>query len=214
MPGTDKDINRPPDNPQIEQVVDMAPLKLTPGLKFGPFSVANQVFHVSPSQSSFALVNLKPLLPGHVLVSPVRVTPRLSQLTSQETADLFLTVQRVSKMIERVFHASALNVAIQDGVDAGQSVPHVHVHVIPRKHDDLKDRGGGDQIYDMMDGDDGNIGKHFFEMQRAREARANDRDFTGGPDSQRKPRSEEEMRNEAEWLQSEMKRDIAAEVER
>jgi bis(5'-adenosyl)-triphosphatase len=173
-------------------------------IKFGPFSVASQIFHLSPSRLSYALINLKPLLPGHVLVCPVRVAPRLSQLKPEETADLFMTVQRVAKMIERVYNASALNVAIQDGVDAGQSVPHVHVHIIPRRTDDLKDHGGSDKIYDMMDGEEGNLGKDFLEMQRLRNQRQNHRDFAGGPDSDRKPRSEAEMSREAKQLSEEM----------
>ena len=176
-------------------------------INFGPFSVAKQVFHISPSKLSYALVNLKPLLLGHVLVCPVRCTPRLSQLSVSETADLFVTVQRVSKTIERVFKASALNVAIQDGVAAGQSVPHVHVHIIPRTAEDLEDQGGGDQIYYMMDGAEGDIGKAFMEMQRRRQQRPEDRDFAAGPDTDRKPRTEEEMNEEAAWLKKEMDKD-------
>jgi hypothetical protein len=106
---------------------DMARRQAWASLKFGPFSVANQIFHVSQSQLSYALVNLKPLLPGHVLVCPTRCVPRLSQLTTEETTDLFLSVKRVSRTMERLFNASSLNVAVQDGVDAGQSVPHVQV---------------------------------------------------------------------------------------
>ena len=181
-------------------------------IKFGPFSVASQVFHISPSKLSYALVNLKPLLPGHVLVCPTRCTPRLSQLSHSETTDLFATVHHVSKMVERVFEASSLNVAIQDGVDAGQSVPHVHVHIIPRQADDLKVQGGGDQIYSMMDSEEGNIGQAFLEMQRAREQRVNHRDFVAGPDSDRKPRSEDEMNKEAAWLRGEMDKDEVSEA--
>jgi bis(5'-adenosyl)-triphosphatase len=175
-------------------------------IKFGPFSVASQIFHLSHSRLSYALVNIKPLLPGHVLVCPVRVAPRLSQLKPEETADLFMTVQRVARMIERVYNASALNVAVQDGVDAGQSVPHVHVHIIPRRTDDLKDHGGSDKIYNMMDGEEGNLGKDFLEMQRLRSQRQNHRDFAGGPDTDRQPRSEEEMSREAKQLSEEMEK--------
>lgn len=175
-------------------------------LKFGPFSVASQAFHLSPARVSFALVNLKPLLPGHVLVCPVRCTPRLSQLTPSETADLFVTVRRVSKMIERVFKADALNIAVQDGVEAGQSVPHVHVHIIPRRNGDMDSKGGGDAIYSLMDGEDGNIGKAFAEMQQQRDRRK-DRSFVAAPDADRKPRAQEEMAQEAEWLAGEMTKD-------
>ena len=188
---------------------EMPPLQLLPNLKFGPFQVASQVFHISPSRLSFGLVNLKPLLPGHILVVPVRGVPRLSQLTTAETADLFNTVKTVSRTLQRVYHATSFNVAVQDGIDAGQSVPHVHVHVIPRQGGDYDDKGGGDRIYGDLDGKEGDVGKAFLEMQRIRDERmANGKeDFAGGPDSERKARSEEEMKKEADWLRKEVKWD-------
>lgn len=102
-------------------------------------------------------------------------------------------------MIERVYNATSLNIAMQDGIDAGQSVPHVHTHIIPRKKADMDDRGGSDAIYEMIEGEEGDIGKHFRE-------RCNDRArFPKVDDSARKPRSGEEMTNEARTLAQEMK---------
>jgi len=155
-----------------------------------------QVFHLTPL--SFALVNIKPLLPGHVLVSPRRATPRLSDLSQAEVSDLFLTVQLVGRMVERVYNASSLNVAIQDGPDAGQSVPHLHTHIIPRQNADLDDRGGGDAIYQMLEGEEGDIEEH---MKRKSSARPK---FTAVDNDKREPRSEQEMLKEAEWLAMEM----------
>lgn len=194
-------------SPKESKEVDMVGRQAWSNLKFGPFSVTNQVFHISSSRLSYALVNLKPLLPGHVLVCPTRCVPRLSQLTAEETTDLFLAVKRVSRTIERIYQASSLNVAIQDGVDAGQSVPHVHVHIIPRTAHDLDQQGGPDSIYGMMDGEPGNIGNAFMAMQQAREQRHNNRAFSAGPDSDRKARSEEEMHEEAKRYQREMEKD-------
>lgn len=187
----------------------MPPLQLPPNLKFGPFAVSAQVFHLSPSKLTYGLVNLKPLLPGHVLICPVRTVPRLSQLTPTETSDLFLTVRRVSKTLERVYHASALNVAIQDGVEAGQSVPHVHVHIIPRVKGDMDRHGGSDAIYDLMDGEEGNLGDQFLETYRRRKEREAQGREIGGPDAEEKriPRSEEEMKHEAAWLRDEVEKD-------
>ncbi|KAH7053220.1 HIT-like domain-containing protein [Macrophomina phaseolina] len=168
---------------------------------FGPFLVTPQVFHLTPL--SYALVNLKPLLPGHVLVCPRRVVPRFASLTPAEVSDLFATVQRVSRMIERVYGAHALNIAIQDGKAAGQSVEHVHCHVIPRKERDMDERGGGDKLYDMMEGEEGDIGK---ELRRNQEVEQRHR--FAGPDVERRPRSEEEMRKEAELLAQEMEKEV------
>jgi bis(5'-adenosyl)-triphosphatase len=186
------------------------PLKLTKPVHFGSFGVTSQVFHSTPH--SFALVNIKPLLPGHVLVCPHRRVARVSQLSSAEITDLFLTVQRISRMIERVFSASALNIAIQDGKDAGQSVSHVHCHVIPRKGGDLDDRGGNDAIYDMLDGQEGDLGAHQRDLEiekssREDHLRGGDRQDFAKPDAERLPRTMAEMEAEAKWLATEMEKE-------
>ena len=155
-----------------------------------------QVFHLTTM--SMAFVNIKPLLPGHVLVSPRRVVPKLADLTLEEVVDLFITVQRITKMVERVYRASASNIAMQDGSDAGQSVPHVHVHIIPRKSQDLVDRGGQDAIYTLLEGEEGDIGKHLSESDDERPK------FPKVDEAARKPRSQEDMQEEAEQLQKEL----------
>ncbi|KAI1914145.1 Dinucleoside triphosphate hydrolase [Ophidiomyces ophidiicola] len=175
---------------------------------FGPFLVTSQLT-TEPHQVffttslSFALVNLKPLLPGHVLVSPIRNVPRVSDLTVEETADLFLTVRRVGRMVERVFKASSLNIAIQDGIDAGQSVPHVHAHIVPRHKADLDHKGGSDAIYGMLDGDEGDIARFLWERMERR----NHRKFPAVDNESRMPRSDEEMKEEAERLAEEMEKE-------
>ncbi|KAL8871384.1 MAG: hypothetical protein Q9174_002769 [Haloplaca sp. 1 TL-2023] len=175
----------------------MPPLTSSP-VYFGNFLVTSQVFH--KTAHSFALVNIKPLLPGHVLVSPLRAAQRLSDLNHAEISDLFLTVQQVGRMVERVYGASSLNIAIQDGPAAGQSVPHLHTHIIPRQSADLDDRGGGDAIYGMLEGEEGDVGKHLWESSNRRPK------FPAVDDSSRAPRSEEEMAEEARRLAQEMSR--------
>lgn len=159
-------------------------------------------------------MNLKPLLPGHVLVSPRRVVPRFNDLSAAEVQDLFMTVQRVSRMVERVFDASSLNIAIQDGVDAGQSVPHVHAHIIPRKRDDLKAKGGTDAIYEMMESEDADLAKQLAQKEKAAQAELAEDEkrgkFPAVDNDSRKPRSDEEMREEAEWLADEMAKEEQA----
>ncbi|MBN3275485.1 FHIT triphosphatase, partial [Polyodon spathula] len=99
------------------------------------------------SELSFALVNRKPVVPGHVLVCPIRSVERFHDLRPEEVADLFQTTQRVSSVVEKHFCGSSLTIAIQDGPEAGQTVKHVHVHVLPRKHGDFEKN---DSIYDEL----------------------------------------------------------------
>jgi bis(5'-adenosyl)-triphosphatase len=128
--------------------------------------------------------------------------------------DLFLTAQQVSRMVERVFDASSLNIAIQDGVDAGQSVPHVHAHIIPRRKDDLEEKGGTDAIYDMLESKDADLNKQLSEKERAARAELVEEEKKGGfpavDNDARKPRSDDEMQKEAAWLAEEMAKDQQA----
>ncbi|KAJ5923958.1 Histidine triad (HIT) protein [Penicillium verhagenii] len=191
-----------------DTTTNMSALKgATAPIHFGSFLV----FHTTPL--TFALVNLKPILPGHILVSPRRVVPRVSDLTPAETSDLFLTVRRVGRMVERVYGASSLNIAVQDGVDAGQSVPHVHAHIIPRKAADLDHRGGTDAVYNMLDGEEGDVGKAFRDTNgneglRPETERPQKRTrFPAVDNEARKPRTQEEMVAEAEMLAREMEKE-------
>ena len=104
--------------------------------------------------------------------------------------------------MKRVYNASALNVAVQDGEAAGQSVPHVHAHVIPRKEGDMDAQGGGDKIYEKMEGEEGDVGRHQREVEGQRKGK-----FPKVEDDKRKPRTMEEMEKEARWLAEEMQKD-------
>lgn len=84
----------------------------------------------------------------------------------------------------------------------------MHAHIIPRKREDLADKGGTDAIYGMMDGEEGDLGgqlreRHGEEKEEGQRARFPAVDT----DESRKPRSEEVMMKEAEWLADEMARD-------
>ncbi|XP_048529466.1 bifunctional bis(5'-adenosyl)-triphosphatase/adenylylsulfatase FHIT-like [Triticum urartu] len=115
--------------------------------KFGPYRIdAREVFHATPL--SYAMVNLRPLLPGHVLVCPKREVKRFTDLSTDETSDLWVTAKEVGVRLEQYHKASSLTFAIQDGPQAGQTVRHVHIHVIPRKKGDFENN---DEIYDAID---------------------------------------------------------------
>ncbi|XP_027198686.2 ntrilase and fragile histidine triad fusion protein NitFhit [Dermatophagoides pteronyssinus] len=117
--------------------------------RFGPDAIVKTYQIFAKTFYSIAFINHRPVLPGHVLVSPLRPdSKRLSELNNDELFDLFQLVQKVQKAIELIYNAEASTVAIQDGKDAGQSVQHLHVHVIPRKQTDFG--GNIDQIYQHL----------------------------------------------------------------
>ena len=80
---------------------------------------------------TYAFVNLKPLVPGHVLISPKRVVQRLHELSAAEQQDLWRHVLTVQAIVGRAHSTDDFIVAVQDGKLAGQSIPHVHVHILP-----------------------------------------------------------------------------------
>lgn len=140
---------------------------------FGPWTCPiSEAFYLTPL--TIAIVNLKPILPGHCLVLPRRVIPRFTDLTAAEVSDLWQTVQKLATPLQYHFGADALTLAIQDGAHAGQTVSHVHVHVIPRKHGDFN---RNDEIYDKLEETD---------LRRGIDA-----------SDEREERSEEQMANEA-----------------
>ncbi|KAA0707972.1 Bis(5'-adenosyl)-triphosphatase [Triplophysa tibetana] len=80
--------------------------------------------------------------------APFESSKRFRDLHPDEVSDLFMTTQRVADVIEKHFQATSLTIALQDGPEAGQTVKHVHVHVLPRKTGDFE---RNDSIYDESD---------------------------------------------------------------
>ena len=125
----------------------MTESKSTSQQLFGRFIISpDQIFYMSCH--SFAMVNLRPIVPGHVLICSTRVIPLLSELNDDEYDDLWKTVRVVQRVLKVKYNCDAFNVAVQDGTHAGQSVPHVHVHILPRFSGDLE---RNDDIYDELE---------------------------------------------------------------
>ncbi len=78
----------------------------------------------------FATVNIKPFLPGHVLVCSRRAVAKIESLTLDEIKALFSTAQEISKKLS-IINKCEYNFSIQNGKESGQTVPHVHIHICP-----------------------------------------------------------------------------------
>lgn len=116
-------------------------------MQFAKFKIAAEHIFLRTKHSA-AFVNLRPIVPGHVLVMPNNIVPTLEELSTDEYTDLWLTVRHVQAALKQHYKAQAFNVAVQDGKAAGQSVPHVHVHILPRNGGDFE---RNDDVYDALE---------------------------------------------------------------
>ena len=100
---------------------------------FGKWAIpVPQLFYESATCKG--IVNVRPQLKGHVLCVSARREPKFANLDAGEVCDLFLSVQRIARAVSHSQPGTtALSFALQDGPAAGQTVPHIHVHVLPRK---------------------------------------------------------------------------------
>ncbi|XP_039766077.1 bis(5'-adenosyl)-triphosphatase isoform X2 [Ornithorhynchus anatinus] len=90
-------------------------------LRFGQHLIKPSVVFLK-TEFSFALVNRKPVVPGHVLVCPLRPVERFRDLHPDEVADLFQTTQKVGNVVEKHFNGTSITFSVQDGPEAGQTV--------------------------------------------------------------------------------------------
>ena len=77
-----------------------------------------------------------PITPGHTLVSPIRCVAKFDEMTQQELLSLFELVEKLKPALEKAYGAEGFNYVWNEGKLAGQSVPHFHLHIIPRKDGD------------------------------------------------------------------------------
>jgi histidine triad (HIT) family protein len=85
------------------------------------------------------LMDKYPMNPGHTLLMPIRHYETLLQMPSVEVGKLYSLVPAFAKAIMSAVRADGFNVGQNNGIAANQIVPHVHVHIVPRFHDDSPD---------------------------------------------------------------------------
>jgi histidine triad (HIT) family protein len=91
-------------------------------------------YTVLETETTLSFLDHRPLLPGHVLVLPRTHYETLGNLPQEEVGPFFVTVQRLALAVERGMHADGSFVATN--IRISQSVPHLHVHVVPRRKGD------------------------------------------------------------------------------
>ena len=90
-----------------------------------------------------AFLDRYPVSEGHALVIPKFAVLSLYELDPELQADLWETVRRVREMLEEQYAPDGFSIGINDGRSAGQTIPHAHIHIIPRYQGDHPDPRGG-----------------------------------------------------------------------
>jgi len=92
---------------------------------------------------TIAFIDTYPASPGHTLVVPKRHIPTYFDASEDEILAIGKAVQICKEFLDNEFNPDAYNIGINNGEAAGQSIKHLHVHIIPRYMGDVEDPKGG-----------------------------------------------------------------------
>ncbi|MDK2826706.1 MAG: histidine triad family protein [Methanolobus sp.] len=84
----------------------------------------------------YAFLDIYPCAEGHTIVLPKKHFGKFTDMSEDEAASLFASVNKIAKTVEKTLELEGMNIGINNGEIAGQTVPHVHVHIIPRRAGD------------------------------------------------------------------------------
>jgi ATP adenylyltransferase len=95
------------------------------------------------SNFAFAIYDRFPVNPGHALIIPRRHCRDYFCLSEDEQRECWALVNQVKELVEQTYHPDGYNIGINIQESAGQTVPHVHIHLIPRYAGDVLRPHGG-----------------------------------------------------------------------
>jgi superfamily II DNA or RNA helicase/diadenosine tetraphosphate (Ap4A) HIT family hydrolase/HKD family nuclease len=108
-----------------------------------PFLAVPASEWLAANDSAFVIADRFPASPGHALVVPRRVITTWWEATDAERADILALVDEVKQRLDAELQPDGYNIGFNAGAAAGQTVAHLHVHVIPRYRGDVPDPRGG-----------------------------------------------------------------------
>jgi bis(5'-adenosyl)-triphosphatase len=89
----------------------------------------------------FAIYNIAPALPGHTLVLPRSHKTSILMLSDKELCDFFIMAKKTLRILLKAFETDAFDWSIQEKPEAGQTIEHLHLHIVPRLKNDLPSPG-------------------------------------------------------------------------
>lgn len=104
-------------------------------------AAATRILHASPL--ALALADSYPVNPGHALIVPRRHVASWFDASDDERREMLAMLDQARASITRSRDPGGFTIGINDGAAAGQTVPHLHIHLIPRYPGDVADPRGG-----------------------------------------------------------------------
>jgi histidine triad (HIT) family protein len=91
---------------------------------------------IMENEKAMALLDAFPLAAGHTLIIPKLHYAKVQEMSIEDARAVFEIIWKVTSAVEEGSQVNASTIAIHNGSEAGQEVPHVHVHIVPRRRDD------------------------------------------------------------------------------
>jgi len=98
---------------------------------------------ITQDSLTFTVRDTLPVSPGHTLILPKRHIASIFEATKEEVAALWVAVQQARSQLLKEYSPDGFNIGINDGLAAGQTILHLHIHLIPRYKGDMPDPRGG-----------------------------------------------------------------------
>ncbi|MCD6581888.1 MAG: HIT family protein [Desulfuromusa sp.] len=108
-----------------------------------PFCQLDPSKHLFSNDLAIVITDGFPVSPGHSLIIPKRHFPSLFEATEEERVALWKLLDQTRDSLMTQYHPDGFNIGINDGISAGQTVMHLHIHLIPRYSGDTADPRGG-----------------------------------------------------------------------
>jgi len=116
----------------------------SPSLPACPFCRQEKLEIIERSSNFFVVYDKTPVTPGHCLIIPFRHFADALELTPDELTEVWSLVQQMRRRLSADDPAiTGFNLGFNSGVAAGQTIFHVHIHLIPRRHGDVEEPRGG-----------------------------------------------------------------------
>lgn len=93
-------------------------------------------YKIYEDDTTFAFLSIGPNNPGHTLVIPKDHFENIYGLPDEILCRMTMTAKKIALAIKNGLDADGINIGMNNEESAGQEIPHAHIHIIPRTHDD------------------------------------------------------------------------------